>query len=99
MSVIQSIINTTVKPLTYIVNLSLSNGIFPDHLKTSRIVPLFKLEINQYLVTTAQFQYFLHFQIYLKKIFIIDLLTTLIITTFCVRINMVSERVTLLLLL
>ena len=42
MFIIQSSINTIIKPLTYIVNLSFNCGIFPDHLKISRIVPLFK---------------------------------------------------------
>ena len=30
------------KPLSHIINLSLSNGIFPDSLKTSRVCPIFK---------------------------------------------------------
>ena len=30
------------KPITFIVNLSLSTGIFPDELKIAKVVPLFK---------------------------------------------------------
>ena len=30
------------KPLTYLINLSFSNGIFPDLLKTSNVIPVFK---------------------------------------------------------
>ena len=29
-------------PLTYIINLSLSNGVFPDHLKFARVTPIYK---------------------------------------------------------
>ena len=61
MSVIQYTINTIVKPLTYIVNLSFSCGIFPDHLKISCIVPLFKSGDKSIFSNYRQFQYFLHF--------------------------------------
>ena len=35
------------KPLTYLINLSFSNGIFPDLLKTSYDIPVFKREEKQ----------------------------------------------------
>ena len=35
------------KPLTYLINLSFSNGIFPDLLKTSNVIPVFKRRENQ----------------------------------------------------
>ena len=35
------------KPLTYLINLSFSNGIFPDLLKTSNVIPVFKRGGNQ----------------------------------------------------
>ena len=35
------------KPLTYLINLSFPNGIFPDLLKTSNVVPAFKRGENQ----------------------------------------------------
>ena len=35
------------KPLTYLINLSFSNGIFPDLLKTSNVIPIFKRGENQ----------------------------------------------------
>ena len=37
----------TCKPLTYLINLSFSNGIFPDLLKTSNVIPIFKRGENQ----------------------------------------------------
>ena len=35
------------KPLTYLINLSFSNGIFPDLLKTSNVILIFKRGENQ----------------------------------------------------
>ena len=35
------------KPLTYLINLSFSNGIFPDLLKTSNVILIFKRRENQ----------------------------------------------------
>ena len=35
------------KPLTYLINLSFSNEIFPDLLKTSNVIPIFKRGENQ----------------------------------------------------
>ena len=35
------------KPLTYLINISFSNGIFPDLLKTSIVIPVFKRGENQ----------------------------------------------------
>ena len=35
------------KPLTYLINLSFSNGIFPDLLKTSNVISVFKRGKNQ----------------------------------------------------
>ena len=35
------------KPLTYLINLSFPNGIFPDLLKTSNVIPVFKRGENQ----------------------------------------------------
>ena len=35
------------KPLTHLINLSFSNGIFPDLLKNSNVIPVFKRGENQ----------------------------------------------------
>ena len=35
------------KPLTYLINLSFSNGIFPDLLKTSNVIAVFKRGENE----------------------------------------------------
>ena len=45
------------KPITFIVNLSISSGIVPDQLKTARVKPLFKknnrLDIGNYRPETS----------------------------------------------
>ena len=42
MKVIKFVIGCIVKPLTYICNLSLNTGIFPDRLKIAKVIPLYK---------------------------------------------------------
>ena len=41
-SVGKQCIDAYVEPLTYIINLSLAEGIFPDNLKLARVVPIYK---------------------------------------------------------
>ena len=41
-SAIKESIELVASPLTHIVNLSISSGIFPDPLKIARVVPIFK---------------------------------------------------------
>ena len=42
MALIRDTIECVVKPLTYICNLSLTTGIFPNEMKTAKVIPLFK---------------------------------------------------------
>ena len=42
MALIKDTIEGVVKPLTYIFNLSLRTGIFPNEMKTARVIPLYK---------------------------------------------------------
>ena len=42
MYVIYNVIVSIAKPLVHIFNLSLSCGVFPDHMKIAKIVPIFK---------------------------------------------------------
>ena len=39
---LKSIVTSVCKPLAHIFNLSLKIGVFPDKLKVSRVVPIFK---------------------------------------------------------
>ena len=42
MKPMQSMISEILSPLTYVLNLSISNGIFPDILKITNVIPLYK---------------------------------------------------------
>ena len=67
MSIIQQVIETISKPLSHIINLSLTYGIVPDQLKISRVVPLFKAGDKSNLATTDQFRSFPLSRNYLKE--------------------------------
>ena len=41
-------------PLAHIVNLSLSHGIFPNDMKLAKIVPILKMETQNYSIITEQ---------------------------------------------
>jgi hypothetical protein len=41
-SILKNICNEIALPLTHIINLSLMHGIFPDQLKTAKVIPIFK---------------------------------------------------------
>ena len=41
-SILRKVIHFIVKPLAYIINLSLHNGIVPDHLKIAKVIPIYK---------------------------------------------------------
>ena len=42
MSIIKSKFNSILQPFLYICNLSFQNGTFPDKIKITRVIPLFK---------------------------------------------------------
>ena len=42
MKLVKSIIGCIVKPITYICNLSLKSGIFPNKMKVAKVIPIFK---------------------------------------------------------
>jgi hypothetical protein len=42
MKILKSVQSAVIHPLTYVLNLSLSTGIFPRELKIARVIPLFK---------------------------------------------------------
>ena len=65
--IVKKVINEIVSPLTYICNLSLINGLFPDKLKTSKITPIFKKGSKKRYRTIDQYQYYLVLVNYLKN--------------------------------
>ena len=47
MSTIMQTINIISKPLTHIINLSITHGIVPNEMKIARVIPLFKAGDNE----------------------------------------------------
>ena len=45
----QKCINDYIAPLTYLVNISTKQGIFPDELKIAKVFPIFKSNDEQYI--------------------------------------------------
>ena len=66
-----------VKPLTIIINQSLSTGIFPKQLKISRVKPLKKKMICLFSVIIDQFHCYFQYQKYLNMLFLINCLNIL----------------------
>ena len=50
--VIQSVIHCYIKPLVFLINQSLTEGVFPDELKLDKVIPVFKagssMELSNY---------------------------------------------------
>ena len=44
MFLLKNVIHNILKPLLYICNLSLKNGIFPEDMKMAKVIPLYKTE-------------------------------------------------------
>ena len=42
MNLLKGVFDFVIKPFTYICNLSFVNGVFPNNMKTAKVVPLFK---------------------------------------------------------
>ena len=51
-NLLKHIKNSVIKPLTYIFNLSLSSGVFPENMKLAEVIPLYKkgakIEMSNY---------------------------------------------------
>ena len=58
-NILQRIIHRIAEPLTYIINLCLTNGDFPNDLKLAIVKPLFKADNKKLLLTIDPYHYFL----------------------------------------
>ena len=67
MKIVKISIDYISSPLTHIFNLCISEGIFPQKMKNSKINPYIKIKTNTNHATTGPYQYYVKFQKYLKK--------------------------------
>ena len=72
-SITKQLINSYIKPLSHLINKSISNRIFPTELKLAKVIPIFKsgpsTEISNYGPTSVFF--FILFKKYLKMCYTI----------------------------
>lgn len=66
---IKSIIETILKPFTYICNLSLQAGIFPDEMKIAKVIPIYKNGDKQLLNNYRPISLLPQFSKILEKLF------------------------------
>ena len=77
--------------LTHICNLSLSEGIFPDELKLTNVIPIFKVVITKFSIIIDHYLFYVPYLRFLRKLCIAGYLITLIITRFYFPINLGSK--------
>ena len=46
-SILKQCLDTYIDPLTYLINLSINQGIFPDELKIAKVLPIYKSDDKQ----------------------------------------------------
>ena len=86
--ILKQCIDSYIKPLTCLINMSISQGMFPNQLKLEIIIPLFKGEDEQLVQTYRHISVFPCFQKYLKKLWPLMLLTSLKILICYIYINL-----------
>ena len=69
MYIIKNVIKSIVKPLVHIFNMSLVTGIFPDDMKISKIIPIYKAEENNLFCNYRPISLLSQFSKILEKIF------------------------------
>ena len=57
-----------IDPLTYLINKSIKQGVFPDELKLPKLYPYLKQVMNNYFKTTDLYLYYLLYLKYMKQL-------------------------------
>ena len=65
-SILKQCIKTYIDPLTYLVNLSINQGIFPDELKIAKVLPIYKYDDNNLYRITDEYPSY-HFSLKILK--------------------------------
>ena len=88
-SILKQSIDSYIKSLTCVINMSISQGIFPNQLKLARVIPLFKGEDEQLVQNYRPISVLPFFSPkYLKKLLPLMLLTSLKIIICSININL-----------
>ena len=69
MSLLKRIMDTLIKPFTYICNLSFRNGVFPDQMKKAKVIPVFKTGNKQHFTNYRPISLLSQFSKILEKLF------------------------------
>ena len=94
-SILKQCVDSYITPLTCLINMSISQGIFPNQLKLARVIPLFKGEDEQLVQNYRPISVLPFFQKYLKKLWPLMLLTFLKIIICYININLDLGKTTL----
>ena len=70
MMIVKNIIETIVTPLTHICNLSFETGIFPEKMKTAKVIPIFKNGDKQELTNYRPISLLSQFSKILEKLYV-----------------------------
>ena len=85
-----------IKPLTYIINKSFETGVFPDSLKLTKVIPIYKSDDKTLLSNYRPIYILNSFSKFLEKLYTIIILISLTKIIFHTNFNSVSARDTLL---
>ena len=77
-------------PLTYLINLPISQGKIPSELKSAKITPIYKKQNKAEPVTTGLFQYLVLLVNSFKRLFMTNLTSISQITNYCTSISQAS---------
>ena len=72
--VVKKVLKHIIRPLAYLINQSIEQGIFPDELKVAKVFPIYKSGDKNVSPITDPFLYYHFFSKYLKRSCIIILL-------------------------
>ena len=89
---LKALCNSFCPILTYLFNSYMLSGFFPDELKCARVIPLFKSGNINLMSNYSPFQYFVHFQKFLKNLSMLEFISFWTRIKFCTAISLVSEK-------
>ena len=98
-SVMKKCVHDYITPLTYLVNSSIKQGIFPSELKIAKVFPIFKAGDKQVIANYRPISILNFFSKIFEKMWQTTLSIFQKVTTFSMNTNMALEKATLLIML